>query len=37
MKARKDDPKREVIDKVVEQIKQRIKGKTAKDAEAFVL
>ena len=36
MKARKDDPKREVIDKVVEQIKQRIKGKTAKDAEAFV-
>ncbi|MBX2832115.1 MAG: NAD-glutamate dehydrogenase [Rhodospirillales bacterium] len=36
MKARKDDPKREVIDKVVEQIQQRIKGKTAKDAEAFV-
>ncbi|WP_336079942.1 NAD-glutamate dehydrogenase [Thalassospira sp. CH_XMU1448-2] len=36
MKARKDDPKREVIDKVVEQIQQRIKGKMAKDAEAFV-
>lgn len=36
MKARKDDPKREVIDKVVEQIQQRLKGKMAKDAEAFV-
>ncbi len=36
MKARSDDPKREVIDKVVEQIQQRLTGKMAKDAEAFV-
>ncbi|MCC9620989.1 NAD-glutamate dehydrogenase [Thalassospira sp. MA62] len=36
MKARNDDPKREVIDKVVEQIKQRMKDDKAKDAEAFV-
>ncbi len=36
MKARSDDPKREVIDKVVEKIQQRLTGKMAKDAEAFV-
>ena len=36
MKARKDDPKREVIDKVVEKIHQRMSGEMAKDAEAFV-
>ena len=36
MKARNDDPKREVIDKVVEKIQQRLTGAMAKDAEAFV-
>lgn len=36
MKARTDDPKREVIDKVVEQIHLRLAGDGAKDAEAFV-
>ncbi|OSQ49961.1 NAD-glutamate dehydrogenase [Thalassospira alkalitolerans] len=36
MKVRSDDPKREVIDKVVEQIQQRLTGKMAKDAEVFV-
>lgn len=36
MKARADDPKREVIDKVVEQVHLRLAGDKAKDAEAFV-
>ncbi|MDP2699023.1 NAD-glutamate dehydrogenase [Thalassospira sp.] len=36
MKARNDDPKREVIDKVVEQVHLRLKGNGAKDAETFV-